>query len=74
MVFKEVRDVNFVGLDSKFSSKIIEIDRIVKEKDKPQTVDELEDYIEKLKNLKITKGKDLLTQRKRLNFAHLLRH
>ena len=41
---------------------------MVKEKDAPQSIDELEKYISKLKNMNIKKGKDILTHHINLAF------
>jgi hypothetical protein len=44
-IFKEVRDKHFNTLERTFSQKCREIQNIVKEKDAPQSIDELEKYI-----------------------------
>ncbi|CAI2362255.1 unnamed protein product [Moneuplotes crassus] len=68
LILDEIRDLHFVALESKFSQRVIDIDRIIKEKDNPKNVDDLEKYIEKLKNMKIVKVKDKLTFH--INLAH----
>jgi hypothetical protein len=59
-VFKEVRDKHFACLDQFFSQKLKEIKNIVQEKDKPTTIDQLEVYIGKLKEMNIAKMKSLV--------------
>ena len=59
-IFKEVRDRHFACLESVFSEKLMQIQKIVKEKDNPQSIDELEAYISKLRNMNIAKGKDMI--------------
>jgi len=61
MTFKETRDANFSSLEEIFSRKLIEIQKIVQEKNAPQTIEALQDYIKKVKNLKIPKEKDRLS-------------
>jgi hypothetical protein len=68
LIIDELRDLHFVALESKFSQRVIDIDRIIKEKDNPKNVDDLQDYIERLKNMKITQVKDKLTFH--INLAH----
>jgi vacuolar protein sorting-associated protein 33A len=68
LIFEEVRDLNFVVLESKFSQRVIDIDTIFKDKDKPQNVDDIEKYIERVKKMKITQVKDKLTHH--INLAH----
>lgn len=68
LIIDELRDLHFVALQNKFSQRVIDIDRIIKEKDNPQNVDDLQKYIEKLKNMKITQVKDKLTNH--LNLTH----
>jgi hypothetical protein len=60
-IFKDVRDKHFNTLDKLFSQKAKDIQSILKEKDNPQSIDELEKYITKLKTMNIAKGKDVLT-------------
>jgi hypothetical protein len=60
-IFKEVRDKHFNTLERTFSQKCREIQNIFKEKDAPQSIDELEKYITKLRTMNIAKGKDVLT-------------
>lgn len=67
-IFKEVRDKHFNTLEAVFSKKCREIQNIVKEKDAPQSIDELEKYITKLKSMNIAKGKDVLTHH--INLAY----
>ena len=68
LIIDELRDLHFVALESKFSQRVIDIDRIIKEKDNPKNVEDLQKYIEKLKNMKITIVKDKLTSH--INLAH----
>lgn len=68
LIIDELRDLHFVALQAKFSQRVIDIDRIIKEKDNPKNVDDLQKYIEKLKNMKITQVKDKLTHH--LNLTH----
>jgi hypothetical protein len=70
LIIDELRDLHFVALESKFSQRVIDIDRIIKEKDNPKNVDDLQKYIEKLKNMKITQVKDKLTYH--INLAHYI--
>eukprot|EP00347_Sterkiella_histriomuscorum_P010829 403374767 len=67
-IFKDVRDKHFNTLESTFSQKVQQIQSIVKEKDAPQSIDELEAYITKLRNMDIAKGKDILTHHINLAF------
>lgn len=60
-IFKDVRDKHFNTLEKVFSQKVKDIQSVVKEKDAPQSIDELEKYITKLKTMNIAKGKDVLT-------------
>lgn len=66
--FKDVRDKHFNTLEKIFSQKCRDIQNVVKEKDAPQSIDELEKYISKLKNMNIKKGKDILTHHINLAF------
>ena len=68
MIFKDVRDKHFSTLQNTFSSKLNEIQNVVKEKDQPSSIEELEKYITKLKNMNIAKGKDMLTHHINLAF------
>jgi hypothetical protein len=63
-----VRDKHFNTLEKIFSQKCRDIQNVVKEKDAPQSIDELEKYISKLKNMNIKKGKDILTHHINLAF------
>lgn len=67
-IFKDVRDQHFNTLESTFSKKVQQIQSIVKEKDSPQSIDELEAYISKIRNMDIAKGKDILTHHINLAF------
>lgn len=67
-IFKEVRDKHFNTLEGVFSKKCKEIQSVVKEKDAPQSIDELEKYISKLRSMNIAKGKDVLTHHINLAF------
>ena len=67
-VFKEVRDRHFTTLETVFSQKCQQIQNIVKEKDTPQSIDELEAYIQKLRSMNIAKGKDMLAHHINLAF------
>ncbi len=67
-IFKEVRDKHFNTLENVFSKKCREIQSVVKEKDAPQSIDELEKYISKLRTMNIAKGKDVLTNHINLAF------
>jgi len=67
-IFKDVRDKHFNTLEGTFSQKVQQIQSIVKEKDAPQSIDELEAYIAKIKNMDISKGKDILTHHINLAF------
>lgn len=67
-IFKDVRDKHFNTLEGTFSQKVQQIQNIVKEKDAPQSIDELEAYITKLRNMDIAKGKDILTHHINLAF------
>ena len=67
-IFREVRDRHFNTLESVFSQKCQQIQNIVKEKDAPQTIDELEAYITKLRTMNIAKGKDVLAHHINLAF------
>ena len=69
-IFKDVRDKHFNTLEKTFSKKVQDIQSIVREKDKPQSIDELEAYITKLKNMDIAKGKDILTHH--INLAYYI--
>ncbi len=80
-IFKDVRDKHFNTLERIFSQKVKDIQSVVKEKDAPQSIDELEKYINKLKQMNIAKGKDVLThhinlafyidnQKKNLDYTH----
>lgn len=66
--FRDVRDKHFNTLEKTFSQKCRDIQNVVKEKDAPQSIDELEKYITKLKGMNIAKGKDLLTNHINLAF------
>lgn len=70
MIFKEVRDRHFSTLQNIFSTKLNEIQNVVKEKDSPSSIEELEQYISKLKNMNIAKGKDMLTHH--INLAYYI--
>lgn len=70
LIIDDIRDLHFVALESKFSQRVIDIDRIIKEKDNPKNVEDLQKYIEKLKNMKITQVKDKLTHH--INLAHYI--
>ena len=63
-----MRDKHFNTLEKIFSQKCRDIQNVVKEKDAPQSIDELEKYISKLKNMNIKKGKDILTHHINLAF------
>lgn len=67
-IFKEVRDKHFNTLEGVFSKKCREIQNVVKDKDAPQSIDELEKYITKLRSMNIAKGKDVLTNHINLAF------
>ena len=67
-IFREVRDKHFNTLEGVFSKKCREIQSIVKDKDAPQSIDELEKYISKLRTMNIAKGKDVLTHHINLAF------
>ena len=67
-IFREVRDKHFNTLEGVFSKKCREIQNVVKEKDAPQSIDELEKYITKLRSMNIAKGKDVLTHH--INLAY----
>ena len=67
-IFREVRDKHFNTLEGVFSKKCREIQNVVKEKDAPQSIDELEKYITKLRTMNIAKGKDVLTHHINLAF------
>ncbi len=66
--FRDVRDKHFNTLEKTFSQKCRDIQNVVKEKDAPQSIDELEKYITKLKGMNIAKGKDVLTNHINLAF------
>lgn len=68
LVLDELRDSHFVALEKKLTQRLVDIDRIIKEKDNPKNIDDLQKYIEKLKNMKIVKVKDKLTFH--INLAH----
>ena len=55
-------------MEGVFSKKCREIQNVVKEKDAPQSIDELEKYITKLRTMYIAKGKDVLTHHINLAF------
>lgn len=63
-----MRDKHFNTLEGVFSKKCREIQNVVKEKDAPQSIDELEKYITKLRTMNIAKGKDVLTHHINLAF------
>ena len=63
-----MRDKHFNTLEKIFSQKCRDIQNVVKEKDAPQSIDELEKYISKLKNMNMKKGKDILTHHINLAF------
>jgi hypothetical protein len=67
-ILGEIRDLHFIALEGVFSKKVIDIDTIVKEKDKPTNTDEIEDYLKRLKKMKIPHVKDKLTYH--INLAH----
>lgn len=68
VIFKEVRDLHFATLEKIFTAKLQQIQNIVKEKDAPTTIDELESYINKLRNMNIAKGKDMIAHHVNLAF------
>jgi len=70
LIIEELRDLHFVALESKFSQRVNDIDSIIKQKDNPKNVDDLQKYIEKLKNMKITQVKDKITYH--INLAHFI--
>ena len=67
-IFKDVRDKHFNTLEGVFSRKCQEIQKMVKDKDAPQSIEELEKYISKLRSMNIAKGKDVLTHHINLAF------
>jgi len=59
-VFKDVRDKHFGVLDQNFSKKLQQIKQIVSEKDKQQTIDQIEDFIARIKDMNPAKLKQLV--------------
>jgi len=70
LVIDDLRDLNFVATQSILMRRIIDVDSIMKEKNNYQNVDDLQNYIERLKNMKLTQVKDKLPHH--TNLAHYI--
>jgi len=58
MFFRQLRNLNFASLEPFFSSEIHKIEELMRKKDDAQTIDELQDYVKRLKKANITSAKD----------------